>query len=89
MKVLGVKSDFVSTLKMGPVGCVVLNKEKKSWKDKVTIYEKRKPLCVVGDGQEVGRQSWECGETMHCVLDILNEMPVGHPNEDACRKMNM
>lgn len=58
MEVLGVKSDFVSTLKMGPVGCVVLNKEKKSWKDKVTIYEKRKPLCVVGDGQEVGRQSW-------------------------------
>lgn len=62
MEVVGVKSNFVLTLKMGPVGCVVLNKEKKSWKDIVTIYEKRKPLCVLGDGQEVGRQSWGvCG----------------------------
>lgn len=72
LEVVGVKSDFVSTLKVGPIGCVVLNKERKSWKDKVTIYEKRKPLCVVGYGQEVGRWSWGVWGNYKLLLDILN-----------------
>lgn len=72
MEVVGEKSDFVSTLKMGPVGCVALNKERKGWKDKVTIYEKRKPLCVVGMGRRWAGRVGECGETVNCILDILN-----------------